>query len=68
MRKKILTTFNRVIGTNLTMREINDAKVLKRLHQDMVVVSEMYVTGTPTLFVNGKKDPNRLELKKILGK
>ena len=66
--KKILTTFNKVIGTKLTMREINDAKVLKRLHQDMVVVSEMYVTGTPTLFVNGKKDPNRLELKKILGK
>lgn len=61
----ILKDFNNVFKTNLTKKDINTEDILKRVRNDIKVANDLMVRGTPTLYVNGKKDPTRSLYKKI---
>lgn len=62
--KKILMAFNRALHTHLTIRDINAPRVLAHLQSDRMVAMSMLVNSTPTLFFDGKKDPQRDAYKK----
>lgn len=63
----ILKAFNEEFKTNITLDEVMDMKVEKELVNDMKMADNLMITGTPTIYVNGKKDTNR-DFYKTLGK
>lgn len=63
---KILAAFNKALGTNVTLEEMNTPAIIKELEHDISVATAMLVRGTPTLFVNGKRDNTRAMHKKLL--
>lgn len=56
---KILKEFNKVVGSNITVAQIEDEKITKAMSEDMSIAGEMMVQGTPTLYFDGKKIENR---------
>jgi thiol-disulfide isomerase/thioredoxin len=65
--KKILDEFNKKMGTKLTVKEINTQKILLHYSEDLELAGQMMINGTPTVYVNGKKDFSRNKYKEILG-
>lgn len=63
----ILKAFNEEFKTNIILEEIMDTKVEKALANDMKMGDNLMITGTPTVYVNGKKDTKK-EFFKTLGK
>ncbi len=61
---KILREFNKVMGTKITQKDLQDPKVLKYFNQDKAIASDVMVSGTPTVFFDGQKDRSK---KKYLG-
>jgi len=61
---KILKEFNKVMGTKITKKDIEDPKVLKHYNQDQEIANDVMVQGTPTVFFDGAKDRSK---KKYLG-
>jgi len=61
----VLKKFNKAFKTNLTIEDINKKDILQRVKNDMKVANDLMVRGTPTLYVNGKKDPTRSLYKKL---
>ena len=59
--QKALNEFNKALHTNISIKDIERKYVLKELEQDEAVRKEMLIQGTPTLFINGKKDITRSE-------
>ncbi len=64
--KKVLQELNKKLGTNLTIEDINQKWVKEHLKQDMQRAEELLVKGTPTVFLDGKKDPSKEEYQKYL--
>ena len=64
--KKILEAFNSALKTTITLEEMNQPEIIKALEYDISVAKTMLVNGTPTLFVNGKRDNTRMMHKKLL--
>jgi protein-disulfide isomerase len=62
-----LEAFNKKMGTKLTPKEINTQDILVKYSKDLELAGEMMINGTPTVYVNGKKDFSRTKYKKILG-
>lgn len=61
-----LEEINKVLGTKITMEEANKEDVKKHLEADLKIAETLIIKGTPTLFVNGKKEEKRgsfMELK-----
>ncbi len=65
--KKILAAFNKEFKTSITLKEINDTKIRKKIFEDINMGEEVMVQGTPTIFVNGKQDKSKVKYK-TLGK
>jgi protein-disulfide isomerase len=65
--KKALDEFNKKMGTKLTLEEINSQKILLEYSKDIEYGGDMMINGTPTVYVNGKKDFGRKKYKEILG-
>ena len=63
----ILKAFNQEFKTNIKLEEIMDVKIEKALASDMKMGDDLMITGTPTVYVNGKKDTKR-EFFRTLGK
>lgn len=61
---KILSAFNKVMGTNITKKDIQDPRVVKQYNQDQTIADDVMVQGTPTVFFDGEKDKSK---KKYLG-
>lgn len=57
--QKALDAFNKIFKTNITMGELNNAKIVADLDNDMKLANEAFVNGTPTLFLNGEIDVTR---------
>lgn len=55
----ILKAFNTEFNTNITLQEIMDKNVDTTLATDMKMGDDLMITGTPTVYVNGKKDRKR---------
>ena len=57
--KKILTAFNKSVGTNVTIKDIEAKNILSHYKYDMDVATSLMVRGTPTIFIDGTKDNSR---------
>lgn len=62
---KILNAFNEEFQTDIKLDELMDKKIEMEVANDMKMGNELMITGTPTLYVNGKKDINRDLLRKF---
>lgn len=64
--KKALEAFNKIMGTKLTLEDINKPEIVKQLEADMKIVNKLGLMGTPRLFVNGKYDKTRQMYKNLV--
>lgn len=60
---KILNAFNKVMGTNITKKDIEDPRVVKHYEQDQKIADDVMVQGTPTVFFDGVKDKSKNKYK-----
>jgi predicted DsbA family dithiol-disulfide isomerase len=66
--KKALEVFNKIMGTNYTMNQIDTAKAKERVENDIFLGMEANVQGTPSVLFNGSYYKSREKLKKFLSK
>lgn len=66
--KLVLEAFNKVMGTKITLGELNQKDILKHLEDDKKIVDALGLNGTPRLFTNGKIDSHRIVYKNLLKK
>lgn len=64
--QKVLTHFNTIFKTKITMSQINDSKLNQRLEYDNDLANKAFVNGTPTLFLDGENDKMRAKYKEYL--
>lgn len=64
---KILQSFNKALGTLIVSADIADKKIIDELKEDKKMAGKLMISGTPTIYLNGKKDNSRYKYKKILG-
>ncbi len=64
--KKILKAFNKAIGTHITEKDINAQDILTHYSEDIEAGGKLMISGTPTIYVDGKKDYSRNKYKEIL--
>jgi len=62
---KILAAFNKVIGSKVTEKEIKEASVTKQIKHDTEVASNLFVSGTPTIYFDDKIDKTRKKFKTV---
>lgn len=61
--KKILKAFNKVMKSNITLKDINSKIVEKHIKADLKIAETLMVNGTPTMFVNNKLDKSKRKYK-----
>jgi len=66
--KKVLEKFNKKLKTNITLDDINNKNIKDRLKIDQDRARKILVSGTPTVYVNGKYDRGREEVQKLMKK
>ena len=64
--KLALKYFNQEFKTNITMDQINDPKLEKKLQNQMKMSDKAFVNGTPTLFFDGEIDKSRMKYEEYL--
>jgi protein-disulfide isomerase len=62
----ILKAFNKAIGTRVTKNDIKQQDILKHYSEDLELAGKMMINGTPTIYVNGKKDFKRNQYKELI--
>lgn len=63
--EKILEAFNKVVGTKITPKMIHTKEIEEEAKADLLIASDMMVNGTPTIFLDGKKDASKKEYRKV---
>lgn len=63
--QKILSAFNKTFGTKIDSDDIRRPSVMKQFEFDQSVAQSMMVAGTPTVFLNGQKDPSKIKYKDV---
>ena len=63
--QKIVTAFNKELGTKLTPADLKSSAVKKHLAHDAFVADEVMVGGTPTIFFDGKIDRTKKKYKTV---
>lgn len=63
--EKILTAFNKTVGSHITKKEIMDPSVEAEVKSDDEVARNVFVGGTPTIYLDGKIDKTRMKYKTI---
>jgi len=61
-----LDHFNKEFNTKITMEQINDPKLEAKLKKEMEMSEKAFVNGTPTLFLDGEVDKNRMQYETFL--
>lgn len=56
---KILDAFNKTLNSNITLEDIKHASVEAQFLNDKKIARTMMVNGTPTVFMDGKKDASK---------
>jgi len=64
---KIIRAFNKVLKTNITKAEIHKPWVEEAIKEDKRYIDALMISGTPTIYIDGKKDASRNKYKSILG-
>ena len=54
--QKILNTFNKIMGSNVSLKDLENKEVLKHYKRSLEISKILMVNGTPSLFYDGKKD------------
>ena len=62
---KILDAFNKTFKTKLVLADIRRTSVIKQFESDQKVAQIAMVSGTPTIFFDGKKDSTKNKYKEI---
>ena len=62
---KILDAFNKTFKTKLSLADIRRPSVIKQFESDQRVAQSAMVSGTPTVFFDGVKDPTKNKYKEI---
>jgi protein-disulfide isomerase len=62
---KILDAFNKTFKTKLVVADIRRPAVMKQFESDQKAAQMAMVSGTPTVFFDGKKDPTKNKYKEI---
>ena len=65
---KVLGEIKKQFNLDVTEKEINDEKISKEITFDRDIATQSMVTGTPTLYIDGKWDPSRNKYKKLIKK
>jgi thiol:disulfide interchange protein DsbC len=63
--QKILSAFNKTFGTKIDSDDLRRPSVMKQFEFDQNVAKSMMVSGTPTVFFNGQKDPSKTKYKDV---
>ncbi|WP_324172779.1 DsbA family protein [Sulfurimonas sp.] len=63
--KKILAAFNSVMKTNIKPSDLNSDAVKKHIVHDLFVADSVMVSGTPTIFFDGKLDKTKRKFREI---
>ncbi|BDY12099.1 thioredoxin domain-containing protein [Hydrogenimonas cancrithermarum] len=66
--EKILEIVAEKTGYRLSPKQIHQPWIDKKLGKDRITARKLLVTGTPTIFVDGKKDITREKYKKFIEK
>ncbi|MGC9351789.1 MAG: DsbA family protein, partial [Sulfurovum sp.] len=64
--KKILAEVKKQTGYTLTVEQVDAQKVKDALKADSDAASELMVSGTPTIYVDGKWDKMRNKYKEFI--
>jgi protein-disulfide isomerase len=64
--KAILDIFNKALNKNFTLEQINQAQILQKLSNDEVLANALMVNGTPTIYLDGKKDDTKRSYRKFI--
>jgi protein-disulfide isomerase len=52
----VLKNFNKHFKSSLSLKDINDPKVLHHVKEDQELASHLMIRGTPSVFIDGEKD------------
>lgn len=61
----ILGAFNKAIGSDITLKDINSPEVKKQVQFDLEVADSLMVGGTPTIYLDGKIDQTKKKYQKV---
>jgi len=62
---KILKAFNKAVGTHITKKDIQSKEVTDALKEDAKVSRDLFVAGTPTVYLDGKIDKTKKKYKTV---
>lgn len=65
-REKILKVVNRILGTKITTKELDSDEVKLRYKEDIILARRVMVAGTPTIFLDGKKDSTKSKHEELI--
>ena len=64
--KVILDIFNKALSKNFTVEQINQSHILQKLNNDQERATNLMVNGTPTIYLDGKKDDTKRLYRKFI--
>jgi len=64
--KVILDIFNKALNKNFTVEQINQATILQQMNNDLELANNLMVNGTPTIYLDGKKDDTKRNYRKFI--
>jgi len=64
-QQESLDEFNKALGTSISLEDISNPKILEHYMSDLATASDLMVGGTPTIFVNGKRDNTKEQYKEL---
>lgn len=62
---KILSAFNKAVKTDIKPKDLSSPEVEKQYKQDQFIADAVMVGGTPTVFLDGKKDNSKQKYKEV---
>jgi protein-disulfide isomerase len=62
---KILAAFNKTIGSDITLKDLDTPEVKKQVQFDLEVADNLMVGGTPTMYLDGKIDQTKKKYQKV---
>ncbi len=65
---KVLAAINKKFNVKITEKDINTEEVSKEILFDKDMATKSMVSGTPTLYIDGKWDPSRNKYKELISK
>jgi len=63
---KVLAKINKEYKLNITEKDINTEEISKEVIFDKNMATKSMVSGTPTVYIDGKWDPSRKKYKKLI--